>query len=126
MKTILDDESTFEKKEKKIKLTSNKKGKGIAYFLVMLIGGMIFSYFANPHWNKDLLIMTDAISLLIFPLLISIVVEAIRYLLHKRREQKENRKIERDPYWFQLLENTFAIWILTAFAFFLGYILGII
>lgn len=124
MSDILDDELISEEKTSKAEITSNKNRKAAIYIGIMMFGGMIFHYFTIPRWGF-LTMIVDAISIITIPFLISIVVETIRYLLHIREEKKKGHKIDRDPFWFQLIENTFAIWILTGIVFVPLYVLGL-
>ena len=104
---ILDDDYS-EKEVINKALTQNIRTRVILYFVIMLAGGSILlglRFFA-PY----LFVFSFLMSLL--AILLSLVLEAIRYSFRKRRERKSGIKEIRDPFWFEVLEGGFSIWIL--------------
>jgi len=113
MKEILDEEFTNQGKESSIKLSENRVRKTVLYFAIMLAGGFAYQYyqlggiFISVWW-----MLSQELSTIFWAMFISLVLEGFRYWIHRRKEKKAKKSIPRDPFWFQIIEGGFAIWIL--------------
>lgn len=106
---ILDDNSldTFNDKR-----TKNIKQRSWIYLLIMIIGGSIYIYFAILKMFIPYLLIITSFGYILTAIVISIILESFRHLMRKRKERKAVVKSKYDPFWYQVLEGGFAIWIL--------------
>lgn len=109
MKAPLDEELA-EKQLHSTKLTQRPVLKTCWYLSMMLLGQLGFEYWLTRTLSIYSIrpVLTDVL----LPIAISLPLEALRWWLHRRREQKAEAPIPRDPYWFQVMEGSFAIWLL--------------
>lgn len=112
---ILDDEFHPHKEPGKEELTSNVNTRALIYLVIMIIPGFLYHYIglSNDQGN-NLLIILLSVSV-VFPLqciFLSFILEIFRYFMRKRKFRKTGIKVYYDPFWFQVLEGGFGIWIL--------------
>ena len=113
MKEILDDDFRKENLEDSPTLSTHLKTKTAVYFLVMLAGNFAYDFYQLGGIFLSIWWMLGQAFEQIFGLIfISLVLEIVRYFFHKRKEKKAGRTLLRDPFWFQIMEGAFAIWLL--------------
>lgn len=108
MKEILD--SQFEKDELPAKPLRPLISNAILYLIIMFIAGFVYSsFFPNPNLDPIIGGISGSIQLILTTLLVTLIVEGIRWV-YKSVKNKEI-KLE-NPFWFELIENMMAWWIL--------------
>lgn len=105
MKNILDNDDADQAGE----IEERTNQKAITYLSTMLVGSLIFSAFRAPR-QLDMVLLSTVI-LVAQSLLMGLIVEGLRYIFRKARGQKR-WKDPFTPFWFEVLENGFAWWIL--------------
>ncbi len=116
MKSPLDEELSKEQ-PRQLKLTANLVLKSCLYLLLMSLGQLGFEYWLTR--TLSVYSIRPVLYDLLLPIAVSFMLEACRWLLHYHRQQKTGITIPRDPYWFQVLEGGFAIWLLFKLAVFI-------
>ena len=109
MKAPLDEELT-QGQTLSSKLTRRPVLRAIIYLLLMAAGQVGIEYWLTrvlSFYSLQIVLRQLAI-----PLLISLGLEVFRWGLHRWQEKKADHEIPRDPFWFQVLEGAFAIWLL--------------
>lgn len=121
MNEILDEEIANDQIFDEDRTSSNLNIRVFIYFLIMISGGMFYTYISIPDNSNFTLIalLIGSISLIIFPMIISFAIDIIKYLLSKRN--KKSRKIKRNPLWFSTIEGGFGIWGIFAIILAIGY-----
>lgn len=115
---ILDQEESLEQP-----LTRDPIKKTLIYTVVMLCGGMLV--YAYLYRTTELLfLLFCALGLMIICAFISLILEAIRLFMRKRKERRTGIKVLSDPFWFEVLEGSFSIWILLTVVVLLGRLLA--
>jgi len=107
---ILDDDYTEEEVVNK-NLTRNIPTRVIIYLAIMMVGGSIVLGF--KIFMPYLIVFAFAIT--VQAIILSLVLETIRYFFRKRKEEKTGVREIRDPFWFEVLEGGFSIWLLIMF-----------
>ena len=104
---ILDDDYTEQEVVEK-ELTQNIRARVVIYLAIMMIGGSVILGLKMymPY------LMAIALAIMLQAIFLSLVLETIRYFFRKRKERKTRIKKIRDPFWFEVLEGGFSIWLL--------------
>lgn len=112
---ILDDEQLNNGKEIIDKRTKNLTKNTVTYLIITAIGSLAIFYFEF----KDTLLPLNfssykemTIYRIIGCLLLSLILESFRFLRRKFKNKESNALTLIDPFWFQVIEGAFAIWIL--------------
>jgi len=109
------DDQFDEKRENLNKKTQSIVLKTIIYFIIMLSFDFVLVYF---KYNKisvepDLLLYTTTVIIGIGTcIVISSILELFRFTRRKRKKKQLDTAILTDPFWFQVIEGAFALWIL--------------
>ncbi|MGK0363673.1 MAG: hypothetical protein ACI85O_000726 [Saprospiraceae bacterium] len=112
---ILDDDQLNDGKEVIDKRTHQKILKALIYFSIMLIisFGLIYSQLRDTPLNQGLTeFIILAIGIIIVFIIVSFILEFFRFLIRKFKSKKSDVITLVDPFWFQIIEGAFAIWIL--------------
>jgi len=112
---ILDDELLNNGKEVIDKRTQKPAQRTLIYFTIMLIVGcgMAFIEFKETLFPTGFSFYFGvAISVILISLFISFILEFFRFLIRKFKSKKSETVTLTDPFWFQIIEGAFAIWIL--------------
>lgn len=78
----------------------------------MLLGGAAYAYFFPIVPPSAFSLGITGVTYSVMALLMSTILEIFRYFIRQRRERKAEIKTRYDPFWFQVLEGGFAIWLL--------------
>lgn len=119
MKELLDDQYIPNDQSNKNDLTTNLQLRSNIYTIIMLIGGVLYFYHANPTHTTYQLIIASVI-LTLFCLFVSLVLELIRFWMRQRRAQKIGQQMVMDPLWFLIWEGGFSIWLILFFVILLS------
>jgi len=111
MNDILDNEQT-QNKEDKEKLTSNIYTKGMIYLLIMAAGNLIYLKITGGLKATLSNFLLGTLELLILFTIIGFLITIVRFYWRKRKERLMKQKPLHDPFWYQMLENSFSIWLI--------------
>ena len=116
---ILDDEQFNNGREVIDKRTEMPIQKATIYSAIMIIVGyglICFEYRDTLLNTNFSFYMTLSFSVIFFCFVISFILESFWFLFRKFKRKKDNIITLLNPFWFQIIESTFSIWILfTAF-----------
>lgn len=106
MHDILDD---LKGKAEQKDLSTQMYTKAALYIGIMVLGEIIFYFLLGRSIFP--IYLTVGLSIC-YALSLSLILEFIRYGLHKWKEKRKDIIIKRDPFWFQVVEGAFSIWLL--------------
>jgi len=111
---ILDDSNLKTIKIDSENLTKNLAARVVIYTLIMLIASSFFYATQLPHSDiKEILfVIATSFILIIMCLFVSVILEGVRYYLRQRKTRKTGIRKTVDPFWFQVIEGAFGLWIL--------------
>ena len=112
---ILDEDQIKDSKEIIDKRTQNLTARTLIYLIIMLLGSYAVFYFkfkdtlipVSLYYYKEMTLYR-----IIGCFILSFVLEFFRFLVRKFKRKKPDMIILIDPFWFQIIEGAFAIWIL--------------
>ena len=110
MKDILD--SQLDEKPIPSKPLKTLLSNAFLYFIVMFIGGIILSsFFPSGYLDPIVFAIYGSVQSLITTFCVTLIVEGARWVwrMIKNKEYKSE-----NPFWFELIENMMAWWILLA------------
>lgn len=112
---ILDEDEVNNRKKAIDKRTKKPIQRAAIYSAIMIIVGygfMCFEY-QDTLLNTDFsFYMTLNLSAIFFCFVISFILESFWFLIRKFRRKKADIITLVDPFWFQIIESAFSIWIL--------------
>lgn len=114
---ILDEDQINNSKEVIDKRTNNLGKKTLIYGIIMLLGtlGLMYFKYRNTLLNFDFTFYpTMVIGIIILCITVSFVLEFFRFVVRKLKRKNPDKLTLLDPFWFQIMEGAFAIWIFFA------------
>lgn len=115
-KEILDEDYTQSAEIIQKALTPKIGLRSVIYFTIMVIGG--FPYYwtmlDDPQSYSYPILFIGTLIIIAMCCFLSFILELFRLLSRKRKARKTGKKIIQDPFWFQVLEGGFGIWIMFA------------
>ncbi len=99
MKEILDSDEIQETPQRE----KNLKTKAIVY-CILILGSWIFLPLFQTY--------------VLMSVFLGLIVEAIRWLWRRNKPEAERKNA--NPFWFELIESIFSIWILSVIVFVIG------
>lgn len=111
MDNILDHEDDIVENEKP---SSYLRLKGIAYLVIMFVGGMLYmNYFS--HYSKHLYSLAyGSLVLIVAYLILSGFFFVVKFFFSKRKNASKN------PIWFEIIESAFVWWVISMFFIVIG------
>jgi hypothetical protein len=110
-KEILDDDFNKPDEIGEGQLTSNINIRAVVYFIVMIFTGSAYCWHTLPKQAEEKFFFS-AFVFILQCVFLSLILEIFRFYIRKRKFKKTGIKINYDPFWFQVIEGGFAIWIL--------------
>ncbi|MBR9920016.1 MAG: hypothetical protein GYB31_04195 [Bacteroidetes bacterium] len=108
------DEALAEKSERQKALVK----KSVVYFVVMgIAGSLLHTLQTGINFPYS---FAGAIGFIGVCMFLSVLLELVRSFFRKRKEKKTEEVKAVDPFWFQVVEGGFALWILFAVLSLLG------
>lgn len=111
MNEILDNEEIDDQRINKT-LTSNIGVRSIIYFLVMLIGGMLYMKLISQYKPTLYNLLYGSLIFIMMFIVLGALIVMIQFFIRKRKEAKTGIKLKYDPIWFQILEHGFVWWLI--------------
>ena len=97
-------------------VTSNKVFQAIAYCAIMILGGSGFIFYRFGFVDLDSvnikIALSDSAVYIVQALVLSFILEIFRFFLRKRKSRRTGIISKNDPFWFQVIEGAFALWII--------------
>ena len=97
------------------RITTNTRFRAIIYLVIMLAVGVGFIYYKykfrtlDPDYFKAA--FSDSSIFIFQALILSLILETFRCFFRKRKFKKTGIISKADPFWFQVIEGAFALWI---------------
>jgi len=112
-KEILDSDLNKSNLSGQEELTSKIYLRSVIYFNIMAIGGCAY-YWGLPQYSHVSIyaLLCGSIIFIFQGLVISLILEVFRFFRRKHKFKKRGIKLNVDPFWFQVVEGGFGIWIL--------------
>jgi len=112
---ILDDDLLNNGKKVIDKRTKNLSKRTIIYLIIMLLGSYIIFYL---EYRNSLIPLSFfyykemTITRIVVCFILSFILESFRFSVRKLKSKNSDILTLVDPFWFQIIEGAFAIWIL--------------
>lgn len=124
MEETIDKDFVKNQSKDKSNLTQNIELRAVIYFLVMLIGGVIYLLIFSKPSPSIFASLLHTFFTIVVSLFVALAIVLVRIFIRQRKNKKKGLLIEYDPFWFEIIENGFSLWILVMLLNFLVYIFG--